>query len=34
MMHPAGEMHYDGSKGDGEVIVEIKGVGPNTTVRF
>ena len=34
MMHPAGAMHYDGSKGDEEVIVEIKGVGPNTTVRF
>jgi quercetin dioxygenase-like cupin family protein len=32
MMHPAGGVHYDGSKGE-EVIVEIKGVGPNTTVR-
>jgi hypothetical protein len=34
MMHPAGAMHYDGSNNDEEVIVEIKGVGPNTTVRF
>jgi hypothetical protein len=33
MMHPAGAMHYDGSNDDQEVIVEIKGVGPNTTVR-
>ena len=33
MMHPAGAIHYDGSKG-GEVIVEIKGVGPASTVRL
>jgi quercetin dioxygenase-like cupin family protein len=33
MMHPAGGIHYDGSK-DGEVIVEIKGIGPVTTVRL
>jgi quercetin dioxygenase-like cupin family protein len=33
MMHPAGAIHYDGSK-DGEVIVEIKGIGPVSTVRF
>ena len=31
MMHPAGAVHYDGSKG-GEVIVEIKGIGPVSTV--
>lgn len=33
MMHPAGAIHYDGSKG-GEVIVEIKGIGPASTVRL
>jgi quercetin dioxygenase-like cupin family protein len=33
MMHPAGAIHYDGSR-DGEVIVEIKGVGPASTVRL
>lgn len=33
MMHPAGAIHYDGSR-DGEVIVEIKGIGPATTVRL
>lgn len=33
MMHPAGAVHYDGAK-DEEVIVEIKGIGPATTVRF
>lgn len=32
MMHPAGAVHYDGAK-DEEVIVEIKGIGPATTVR-
>jgi len=32
MMHPAGAVHYDGAK-DEEVIVEIKGIGPVTTVR-
>jgi quercetin dioxygenase-like cupin family protein len=33
MMHPAGAIHYDGAKGE-EVIVEIKGIGPATTVRL
>jgi quercetin dioxygenase-like cupin family protein len=33
MMHPAGAVHYDGSK-EGEVIVEIKGIGPASTVRL
>jgi len=33
MMHPAGAVHYDGAK-DEEVIVEIKGIGPVTTVRL
>jgi quercetin dioxygenase-like cupin family protein len=33
MMHPAGAIHYDGSRG-GEVIVEIKGIGPASTVRL
>jgi quercetin dioxygenase-like cupin family protein len=33
MMHPAGAVHYDGAK-DEEVIVEIKGIGPATTVRI
>ncbi len=33
MMHPAGAIHYDGAK-DEEVIVEIKGIGPATTVRL
>ena len=31
MMHPARAVHYDGSK-DGEVIVEIKGIGPAPTI--
>jgi quercetin dioxygenase-like cupin family protein len=31
MMHPAGEAHFDGSK-EGEVIVEIKGIGPAPSV--
>lgn len=30
MIHPAGAVHYDGSR-DGEVIVEIRGMGPVTT---
>ena len=33
MLHPAGAVHYDGAK-DEEVIVEIKGIGPATTVRL
>src|SRR5215467_13785648 len=31
MMHPAGEAHFDGSK-EGDVIVEIKGIGPAPSV--
>ena len=31
MMHPAGAVHYDGAK-DQEVIVEIKGIGPASTI--
>ena len=31
MLHPAGLHHYDGSK-DGEVIVQITGIGPVKTV--
>ncbi len=31
MMHPARAVHCDGSK-DGEVIVEIKGIGPAPTI--
>jgi len=31
MLHPAGEIHYDGAK-DVEAIVEIKGIGPAPTV--
>lgn len=30
MMHPAGAVHYDGSRG-GPVVVEIRGFGPVTT---
>lgn len=30
MMHPAGAVHYDGSRG-GPVIVEIRGMGPVST---
>lgn len=30
MMHPAGAVHYDGSRGDA-VVVEIRGFGPVTT---
>lgn len=33
MMHPAGEVHYDGAK-DQEVIVQIVGYGPSSTVRL
>lgn len=33
MMHPSGGVHYDGAK-EVEAIVEIKGIGPVTTVRF
>ena len=33
MMHPAGGVHYDGAK-DAEVIVEIKGIGPASTIRL
>jgi quercetin dioxygenase-like cupin family protein len=33
MLHPAGAVHYDGSK-DGEVVVEIKGIGPAPTIRL
>ncbi|MGI9249748.1 MAG: cupin domain-containing protein [Pseudohongiellaceae bacterium] len=32
MMHPAGAVHYDGSRG-GAVVVEIRGMGPVETVR-
>lgn len=31
MKHPAGGVHYDGAK-DGEVIVEIRGMGPVKTI--
>ena len=31
MMHPAGEIHYDGAK-DVEAIVEIKGIGPAPSI--
>lgn len=30
MMHPAGAVHYDGSRG-GAVVVEIRGMGPVST---
>lgn len=30
MMHPAGAVHYDGSRG-GPVVVEIRGMGPVST---
>lgn len=33
MKHPSGAAHYDGAK-DGEVIVQIMGVGPSGTVFF
>jgi len=31
MLHPAGEIHYDGAK-DVEAIVEIKGIGPAPSI--
>ena len=31
MLHPAGAVHYDGAR-DGEVVVEIKGIGPGTVI--
>lgn len=31
MMHPAGESHFDGAK-DEEVVLQIVGVGPSTTM--
>ena len=33
MFHPAGYHHYDGSKGDEEVIVQIMGMGPVKTIQ-
>ena len=33
MLHPAGEVHFDGAR-DEEVIVQIVGYGPSTTVRL
>jgi quercetin dioxygenase-like cupin family protein len=33
MLHPAGEVHYDGAK-DEDVIVRIIGYGPSSTVRL
>ncbi|MSR36368.1 MAG: DUF4437 domain-containing protein [Gemmatimonadetes bacterium] len=33
MLHPAGEVHYDGAR-DQEVIVRIVGYGPSSTVRL
>ena len=33
MLHPAGEVHYDGAK-DVEAIVEIKGMGPAPSIPF
>ncbi len=33
MLHPAGEVHFDGAK-DVEAIVEIKGIGPAPTILF
>jgi quercetin dioxygenase-like cupin family protein len=32
MKHPAGETHFDGAKNE-EVILQIVGIGPSTTVR-
>ena len=32
MIHPIGEIHYDGAR-DEEVIVEIRGFGPVSTIR-
>ena len=31
MFHPAGAVHYDGSRGD-PVVVEIRGFGPVQTI--
>jgi len=31
MLHPAGAVHFDGAT-DGPVVVEIKGMGPGTTI--
>jgi quercetin dioxygenase-like cupin family protein len=33
MLHPAGEVHYDGAK-DVEAIVEIKGMGPAPSIPY
>ncbi len=33
MLHPAGEVHFDGAK-DVEAVVEIKGIGPAPTVPY
>ena len=33
MFHPAGYHHYDGSMDDNEVIVQLMGYGPVTTVQ-
>jgi quercetin dioxygenase-like cupin family protein len=33
MLHPAGEVHYDGAREE-EVIVQIVGYGPSSTVRL
>jgi quercetin dioxygenase-like cupin family protein len=33
MLHPAGEVHFDGAK-DEEVIVQLVGYGPSSTVRL
>ncbi len=33
MLHPAGKAHYDGAK-DEEVIVEIKGIGPVSSINI
>ena len=33
MLHPAGEVHFDGAK-DVEAIVEIKGMGPAPSIPF
>jgi quercetin dioxygenase-like cupin family protein len=33
MLHPAGERHFDGAR-DEDVIVQLIGVGPSTTIRL
>jgi len=33
MFHPAGLHHYDGSMDDQEVVVQLMGYGPVTTVQ-